>query len=185
MGIGGRCRNIPENELYAESSLSAQQPNHLWFLSSYFLATPPSMLCALATVLRREPFVFIRVNSDFIDHLANAQGYGLTGKHSSNSLTDSAVSSNLLEANFLHTLRSLFCLFFFFFLANLDNTLHPFSWRPVSTAGLRGEAFNKAGCLLPSSGYQPALQGRESRGCRRPQRDICANVFRLEKKEKK
>lgn len=115
MGIGGRCRNIPENELYAESSLSAQQPNHLWFLSSYFLATPPSMLCALATVLRREPFVFIRVNSDFIDHLANAQGYGLTGKHSSNSLTDSAVSSNLLEANFLHTLRSLFCLFFFFF----------------------------------------------------------------------
>lgn len=54
----------------------------------------------------------------------------------------------------------------------------------LSTVGLHGEGFNKAGCLLPSSGYQPALQGRKAEAIEDAQRDVCEILVAQKEKGK-
>lgn len=98
-------------------------------------------------------------------------------------LTVFAVSSDLLEANFRCTIRSLFCLFLQTLIIHYTLSLGSPSADSFSTMGLCGEAFKKAGCLLPSSGYQPSLQGRESRGLQSTHRGTLAQFFCLRERQ--
>lgn len=81
-------------------------------------------------------------------------------------------------------MRSLFCLFLQTLVIYYPLSLGSRLADSLSSVGLHGEGFNKAGCLLPSSGYQLALQGRKAEAVENAQRDVCAILLAQREKGK-